>query len=85
MAKKAMAKHRMLDRPARCRIKAGWHEHPRRGVLLGTFRADDHGVGQAWAIVKFDDDEDPDLFKASGIEAMIDGEWRDSTAFAPGA
>jgi hypothetical protein len=54
--------------PLRVQIKDGWHGAGKQGTLLGASIM----VGQAWAPVLWDDEEDPDWFKAAGLE-MLDG------------
>ena len=54
------------DNDIRCRIKAGWLEAGREGHLL-CFVTHPR-VGQTWAVVMWDDEEDPDCFKAAGLE-----------------
>ena len=46
-----------------CRIKPGWEGAERRGLYLGKVL-----LLQWWAIVVWDDEEDPETFKAAGIE-----------------
>lgn len=47
-----------------CRIKAGWHEADKKGVIYGTVVVD----GRKWAVVMWYGDDDPELFKAEGLE-----------------
>ena len=49
--------------PMPCRIKDGYEGAGRRGTYYGKVH-----IGQYWAIVVWDDDEDPATFKAAGIE-----------------
>lgn len=47
-----------------CRIKPGWHQEGREGTLFVVISIN----GQDWAVVLWKDEEDPDLFKAAGLE-----------------
>jgi len=47
----------------KCRIIKGWDGAGRTGQYLGRFFS-----GQWWAIVKWDDEEDPDLHKTCGLD-----------------
>lgn len=60
----------------RFRIKAGWHDAGREGVVFSYFT---DNKNQLWVVLQFDDDEDPDLHKAAGIQIRRrDGsEWED--------
>lgn len=55
----------------RCRIKTGWQDAGREGLFLVTVA--DEPLGQPWAIVLWDGEEDPDCFKAAGIEVIREG------------
>lgn len=48
----------------RCRIKKGWSQEGRKGYYYGWVAIE----GRQWALVLFDDDEDPDLMKLESIE-----------------
>lgn len=52
--------------PERLRIKDGWHEAGKTGKRIGW----DVIVKQSWTPVLWDDEEDPDWFKAAGLEAV---------------
>lgn len=49
---------------AGCRIKDGWHEAGKEGVFCGILNVN----GRRWAVVKWDDEKDPDMHKAEGVE-----------------
>lgn len=49
----------------RCRIKKGWHEEGKEGFFYGIVH-----TNRNWAIVVWDGDDDPDLFRAEGIETQ---------------
>jgi len=53
----------------RFKIKAGWDKVGDEGELFGTVH-----INQLWAIVLFDGEEDPDLYKASGL--MV-ADWKE--------
>lgn len=55
----------------RCRIKAGWAEAGKEGEIIAYFT---QCCNQMWALVKWDDEEDPDCHKAAGIEIKQLGE-----------
>ena len=48
---------------ARCEVRAGWYNPGREGRYLGKVTTD-----RDWAIVLWDNEEDPDLFKMEGLE-----------------
>ena len=50
--------------PRRCRIKEKWEGAGRTGKYYGNVSIEN----QKWAIVVWDDEEDPDLHKLAGIE-----------------
>ena len=53
----------------RVRIKEGWEEAGRVGTLLAEVE-----VVQTWGVVLWEDEEDPDCHKRSGLEVIpIDG------------
>lgn len=58
-----------------CRVREGWDEAGKKGRFFGTVYID----GRAWAIVKWDGDDDPDMFKAESIEIPAD-KWIPSNA-----
>lgn len=47
-----------------CRIKAGWREANKRGVICDTVTIND----RKWAVVMWYGENDPELFKAEGLE-----------------
>jgi len=47
----------------RVRVKAGWGEAGREGRYLATVFAE-----QEWCVVVWDGDDDPNCFKAGGLE-----------------
>ncbi len=49
------------------RIKDGWQDAGKRGVIL----CKPIHVGQLWIAVRWDGEEDPDWFKARGLEIVI--------------
>lgn len=49
----------------RCRIKDGWEGAGREGAAICYF---DEECGQLWVTVKWDDEEDPDVHKAAGLQ-----------------
>jgi hypothetical protein len=51
---------------ARLRIREGWHGAGKTGVRLGP----DVYVRQHWTPILWDDEEDPDWHKASGLEKV---------------
>ena len=51
----------IADRPRVC-IHPAWKGAGRKGVILGVVY-----VEQWWAVVKWDDEEDPDCFKLAGL------------------
>ena len=59
----------------RCRIKSGWHGAGREGEAFNYF---DDLKGQRWVTLQWDDEDDPDLHKAAGIEVKThtDKTWR---------
>ena len=62
----------MSDIP-RVRIRAGWMDAGKEGELLaGPIR---DRKGQDWMVVDWDNGDDPDLHKASGLE-IATTEWR---------
>lgn len=56
----------MSARETGVRIRLGWIDAGKQGTLLaGPIR--DH-KGQDWMVVQWDDNEDPDIHKAEGLE-----------------
>ena len=55
--------------PLHCRVKAGWVDAGRRGIFFGQVYAQ-----QAWAVVRWDDEDDPETFKSAGIEVIQIGD-----------
>ncbi len=49
------------------RVKDGWQDAGKRGVIL----CKPIHVGQLWIAVRWDGEEDPDWFKARGLEIVI--------------
>lgn len=65
----------------RCKIKAGWEGAGREGEAFGFFTH--KRLGQEWIVVLWDDEDDPDCFKAAGLlikrEAWNpDSKWENS-------
>jgi len=65
----------------RCKIKPGWEGAGRQGNAYGLLQPDsenDNGA-QKWLIVRWDDEEDPECFKAAGtlIRYRDQGAWRE--------
>ena len=56
----------------RIRIKKGVEGEGRQGILFFIAGKNEH-LGQAWAMVLFDDDDDPDTFKAACLEFVSGG------------
>lgn len=58
----------------RFRIKRGWFDAGREGEAFAFF-ADNKG--QCWVVLQYDEDDDPDLYKADGVEVQRVGsaEW----------
>lgn len=54
------------------RIRQGWAEAGKEGVLLGEVY---DLKNQRWAVVQWNGDDGPDLFKFSGLEKEIKS-WR---------
>ena len=54
----------MLDTTIDCRIKKGWDRENRHGICYGKILINN----MPWGIVKWDDEEDPDLVKADALE-----------------
>ena len=52
------------NEPVPCRIAEGWEEAGKNGYYFGCVEINK----MYWAIVKWDEDEDPTLHKLSGIE-----------------
>ena len=52
------------DETLPCRIAKGWDKAGRTGQYFGNIMVND----TCWAIVLWDGDEDPDMYKTSGIE-----------------
>lgn len=61
----------------RCKIKPGWEGAEREGDAISYF--DHERLGQQWIVVIWDDEEDPDCFKAAGLLVKQLGEtkWED--------
>jgi hypothetical protein len=58
----------LLENPRRCRIKEKWEGAGKTGMYYGNFVIDG---GHRWAIVVWDDEDDPDLHKL-GIEVATE-------------
>lgn len=60
----------------RCRIKQGWAGAGREGDAFMYFH---DNKGQVWIALQWDDDDDPDLHKAAGMEIkrFEDTDWED--------
>ena len=54
-----------------CRIKEGWEDAGRQGFFFGTVYVD----GLCWAIIKLDEEQEPQLHKATGVEVPQD-KWQ---------
>jgi hypothetical protein len=61
----------------RCRVKQGWEDAGREGEALCYFEHEK--LGQQWILVIWDDEDDPDCFKAAGLEikTVVDDDFRD--------
>lgn len=57
----------------RCRIKKGWEGAGREGDALNFFNH--KRLGQDWITLIWDDEEDPDCFKAAGLQIK---RWEDA-------
>lgn len=55
----------------RCRVKAGWEHAGREADLHATIEIG----GRKWAVLVFDGDDDPDMYKAEALE-MEGKTWR---------
>lgn len=55
----------MSEDDANVRIRDGWEGAGRLGRLLTTVWAE-----QTWAVVLWNDEEDPDCFKMAGLEIL---------------
>lgn len=49
----------------RCKIKSGWVDAGKEGDAISYF--DHPRLGQHWVVVVWDNEEDPDCFKAAGL------------------
>ena len=60
----------------RCKIRPGWDEAGKEGDIICCVQSD--RMGQQWAVVQWDDEDDPDLFKASGlvVKHPEEKQWR---------
>lgn len=60
----------------RCRIKKGWVNEGKEGDAFCYFQPE---FGQYWVVVQWDDEEDPDLHKAAGLEILRVGDehWQE--------
>ena len=64
----------------RCKIKPGWEGAGREGQAISYF---DESFGQVWIAVHWDDEDDPDCFKATGLLIkrkpwQPDSEWEEA-------
>jgi len=50
-----------------CRIKQGWSGAGKQGLYYGKIRI----RGGWWAIVQWEDDDDPDMLKIDAIEVCV--------------
>ena len=59
----------------RCRIRQGWKDAGNEGWILAHLAH--AALGQRWALVIWDSEDDPDCFKARGLEVKRLGqeEW----------
>ena len=57
----------------RVRIRAGWMDAGKEGDLLAGPLRD--RKAQDWMVVQWDVDDDPDLYKAAGLEMAVT-EWQ---------
>ena len=55
----------------RCKIAFGWERAGRTGEAISYF---DYACEQLWVVVKWDDEDDPDIHKAAGILIKRPGE-----------
>jgi hypothetical protein len=58
-----------VDHSPRIRVKDGYDQGKRQGILLGEV-VTIYGIG--WAPILWDGDDDPDWFKANGLEKIIE-------------
>jgi len=58
-----------IDKQPKIRIKAGWDQEGRTGILLGVI-VNIHGID--WAPVLWDFTDDPDWQKASSLEGLVE-------------
>ena len=58
-------KNELLSNPIPVKIKSGWYYAGKTGNCLGWVFKD-----QLWAIVVWDDEEDPEMFKLAGLEFL---------------
>lgn len=56
------------------KIKQGWEDAGKRGTFFCWVQ--NHG-GQRWAVVQWDGDDDPSLFKAAGLLILYGTRWSD--------
>ena len=54
-----------------CTIKRGWFDEGKTGVILETTPF--YVNGMSWTAVLWDDEEDPDFFKTSGLDFISPG------------
>ncbi len=59
----------------RCRIRDGWGGAGRQGEAIVYF----DGRDQLWVAVQWDDEDDPDIHKAAGLQVKRNGsrKWED--------
>jgi len=57
----------MADPIVRVRIREGWEDAGRTGVM---YHQTAFGLGQPWSMVLLDGDEDPDCHKSSGLQRL---------------
>jgi hypothetical protein len=65
----------------RVKIRKGWEDAGREGELFGSVKPD-RGNSQEWAILIWDNEDEPELFKLSGLQYKYPGDdeedkWRD--------
>ena len=68
----------MILKDCKVRVKDGWGGAGNKGVCLG----EPVFVGQWWLPVKWDNEDDPDFFKITGLEIMQE-RWVDDSIFGP--
>lgn len=58
--------NKLFDPPLQCKIKEGYLDSGKSGVVFALVCIRD----RYWALVQFEDDEDPDIYKAESISVI---------------